>query len=171
LPSSGRRPVTPLLAAAMLVLAGADGTTEPPADETAELVTRLDRLLSFIEWPEDTFSGPESPLVIGVVGEVPFSPEAIARRSVGGRGIRVERLSEPSAAGTCHVLWIGGGVEPGSWPTAETTLTVSDREGFVGGGGMVELHPGTAPALDLAALRRSGLGAHPHLLDVSRVSR
>jgi len=171
LPSSRRRPVIPLLAAAMLVLAGGNGTEEPSIDEMTELVTRLDRLLSFIEWPEGTFSGPESPVVIGVLGEAPFSPEAIARRTVGGRSIRIEPLSASSADGACHVLWVGSGVEPGAWPTAQRTLTVSDREGFVGQGGMVELHSGASPELDLTALGRGGLGAHPHLLDVSRVSR
>jgi hypothetical protein len=171
LPSRRRRPVIALLTVALLVLPGANNPGPSSGDSGDQLVTLLDRMLSFIEWPEGAFPAPDSPIVIGFLGEPPFPPEALARRSVNGRAIRIERLDAPPADGTCHVLWMGGGVDPGTCPSPANTLTVSDRDDFVGHGGMIELRPGVPPGMDLSALGRSGLGAHPQLIDVSTVRR
>lgn len=63
----------------------------------------------FTDWPTNAFVGPDSPLVIGVLGNDPFGSVldlTIKNEQVKGRKFVVERYSRFSEIGACHILFI-----------------------------------------------------------------
>jgi len=88
----------------------------------------------FTDWPTNAFNGPDSPLVIGVLGADPFGSVldlAIKDEQVKGRKFVVARYSRLSDVGACHILFISQS-EAQHLDKIETTLkarpilTVSD---------------------------------------------
>jgi hypothetical protein len=64
----------------------------------------------FTEWPTNAFASPDSPLVIGILGNDPFGPyldETVKNETVHGRKIVVERFRRLEEIQTCHILYIG----------------------------------------------------------------
>jgi hypothetical protein len=63
----------------------------------------------FTDWPTNAFDQPDSPLVIGVLGNDPFGSvldDAIKDETVRGRKFVVERYQHVSDIKTCHILFI-----------------------------------------------------------------
>lgn len=72
----------------------------------------LFRFGSYVEWPEQTFADPESPLTIGVVdsdGLVDELVRVIANRTVNGRSVAVRRIRGSEVPSNVQVLFIGQG--------------------------------------------------------------
>ncbi len=67
----------------------------------------------FTRWPETAFAGAAAPLVIGVVGDEPFSAilsKTVADKTVEGRALHVAAISsgaDVEALRRCHVLYVG----------------------------------------------------------------
>jgi len=64
----------------------------------------------FVDWPAAAFADSSAPFVVGILGTDPFGPvldRAVRDQSIGGRGIRLERLRDPVAARACHILFVG----------------------------------------------------------------
>jgi hypothetical protein len=89
----------------------------PQAAFSAKLVSREYQLKAafvynftkFIEWPAQSFSSAEAPIVIGVLGDGAFGPqlgELVKDRSVNGRGIVVTRVENAEQARAAHVLFV-----------------------------------------------------------------
>jgi hypothetical protein len=63
----------------------------------------------FTDWPTNAFDKPDSPLVIGVLGDDPFGAvldDAVRDETVNGRKFVVERYRRVEDIKTCHVLFI-----------------------------------------------------------------
>jgi hypothetical protein len=63
----------------------------------------------FTDWPTNAFDGPDSPLVIGVLGDDPFGAlldDAVRDETVNGRKFIVERYQHVEDLKTCHILFI-----------------------------------------------------------------
>lgn len=63
----------------------------------------------FIEWPDDAFSGPGSPIFIGILGQDPFGgalENAIRGRKVNGRPLVIEHLESAASARTAHIVFV-----------------------------------------------------------------
>jgi hypothetical protein len=63
----------------------------------------------FTDWPTNAFDGPDSPLVIGVLGDDPFGAlldDAVRDETVNGRKFVVERYDRIENIKTCHILFI-----------------------------------------------------------------
>ena len=64
----------------------------------------------YVEWPDDAFATPSSPLVIGVVGADALA-DALERMSagrfVGGRPVQVRKLAHGAPLFGLHVVFIG----------------------------------------------------------------
>ena len=63
----------------------------------------------FIDWPTNAFDKPDSPLVIGVLGDDPFGTvldDAVRDEIVNGRKFVVERYRRVEDIKTCHILFI-----------------------------------------------------------------
>lgn len=105
-------------------------------------------LTRYIDWPTNAFATESSPIVIGVLGEDPFGgllESLTAGEEVRGRRLKVARFATAENLKDCHLLFVGEmstlrqevelpriGEKP--------IVTVSDRDGFVRKGGMVEMY-------------------------------
>jgi hypothetical protein len=99
------------------------------------------------DWPDSAFASPEAPLVIGLVGEVPFAvalEQGLQGKSLGGRKVVLRTVDSTGEASQCHVLFIGA-AKPERVDAllaalaAKPVLTVSEAQGFMQRGGMLNL--------------------------------
>ena len=63
----------------------------------------------FTDWPTNAFGQPDSPLVIGVLGDDPFGAlldDAVRGETVNGRKFVVERYRRVEDMKACHILFI-----------------------------------------------------------------
>jgi len=137
-------PVAGALAVLMgITLAGC--VTQPPSPAARVEANDLFHFTEFIEWPEADFSGPQAPVVIGLLGGNPFGDDlrkAVAGRRVNGHPVVLRRLTPLSDLKTCQIVFINRTVAfrlPLIFYSAAGghTLTVSNAKNFVNAGGMI----------------------------------
>lgn len=170
-------------ASLLAALAGA-GTTLPqaaaPAPEYQVKAAFLFNFARFVEWPEDAFAGPGSPLVLGVLGADPFGPEldeTLRGKTVHGRGLEIRRFARPADVGRCHLLFVGRGelarLRRSLEPLADRgVLIVGDEDGPRVAGVMIRLtreQDRIRFEVDLAAVERARLKISSKLLRVGKV--
>jgi hypothetical protein len=105
----------------------------------------LHNLASFVEWPESAYADLESPFVIGIVGEDPFSQvldNVVDGEYVGKRRIIVRRFRGSDDLAQCQLLFVASSEaahvsEILRRVEGRPVLTVGDLAGFVGTGGMI----------------------------------
>jgi hypothetical protein len=99
----------------------------------------------FVDWPPEAFATPQSPFVIGVLGDDPFDgvlEEAIRGESTHARPLSVQRFRRVSEIESCHILFISRS-ESSRLPEilaalkGRSILTVGEAENFARGGGMI----------------------------------
>ena len=99
----------------------------------------------FVEWPQAAFENPQSPIVIGVLGEDPFSrtlDDVVKGETVRNRQLIVTRYRRVEDIMTCHILFVSASETQRYEPILASlrgrpTLTVGETEGFATRGGMV----------------------------------
>lgn len=97
----------------------------------------------FVQWPPGSFPDPESPLVIGIVGQDPFGTalqELV--RSVHGRKAVIEHLNWDQDLSDCHILFIGRSERRHigiimAKVKGKSVLTVSEMDDFSAIGGII----------------------------------
>lgn len=116
-----------------------------PAPEYRLKAVFLFNFAQFVEWPASAFPQPDSPLVIGVLGEDPFGAyldETVQGETVNNRPLTVRRFRRVEEVGACHILFVSR-PEQGRLGAIldslkdRSVLTVSDAEGFASRGGMI----------------------------------
>jgi uncharacterized protein DUF4154 len=63
----------------------------------------------FVEWPADAFPDPQSPLVIGILGQDPFGnflDETVRGETIRGRSYRIDRYRRVDQIKDCNILFI-----------------------------------------------------------------
>src|SRR5262249_48746515 len=98
-----------MVAVAGIVLACSLHAQKPSFNESAVKAAFLFNLAQFVEWPDGTFSSPQSPFVICVFGEDTLGQDldnAVKGEQVKKRPVLVERLRRISDMKTCHILFI-----------------------------------------------------------------
>jgi uncharacterized protein DUF4154 len=99
----------------------------------------------FVDWPPNSFSSNQAPMVIGVLGPDPFGSyleETISGEKVNGHSLIIQHYNNIEDIGTCQVLFINLN-ETKQIKQAITKLngrnilTVSDAPGFMEQGGMI----------------------------------
>jgi hypothetical protein len=66
----------------------------------------------FVDWPADAFTGRDSPIVIGIVGNDPFGPaidDTVRDKRIDGRPLVVKRLDWAQDLRQCHILFVADG--------------------------------------------------------------
>jgi hypothetical protein len=157
------------------------GAAEEPALEIQQRIKAafLYKFASYVEWPANAFQGPESPIVIGVVGADAISQElerAVAGRKVGGRSMQVVRVASGEAAGQCcQILFIGSGQQPraAEWlahAQGRPVLTVTDAAVHPKGSVINFVAEADRIRFDIfrEAAERNGLQLRSQLLSVAR---
>ncbi|HTQ30471.1 MAG TPA: YfiR family protein [Opitutaceae bacterium] len=133
--------------AAIFVLGGLRAAADPePATREYQIkAVFLFNFVQFVDWPPQAFPQPQSPLVIGILGEDPFDSyidEAVRGEKVNDHPLVVQRYRRPEDIGPCHVLFISRS-ETGHLAHVLTSLkgrsilTVGDMAGFAERGGMI----------------------------------
>ncbi|MBL0726507.1 YfiR family protein [Piscinibacter sp. HJYY11] len=149
---SRRRPCRPLAgsaawrrlaawSASLLLMCCAAGASAQVAATPASAPTvdeakaaHLHRFAGFVEWPAASFSSPDAPIVVGVVGSPSLHKDlslVVAGRLVQNRAIQVVELSEPRQVAGVHMLMItrGAAKRASEWLAAckgQPVLTVTD---------------------------------------------
>jgi hypothetical protein len=133
----------------------------------------LVRFAAFVDWPPRVFAGPQSPVVICIVGRDPFagSLDTAARaQTAHGRPLAVRRPSTAATAG-CHIVYVGqdGGAALTAAANQPGLLVVTDSAAapergaihFVLSDGRVRFH------IDQQAAARNGLSISSRLLNLA----
>ena len=105
----------------------------------------LYNFVRFVDWPLRVFPEPQTPMIIGVLGEDPFGAaldEAVHGETVNGRPLVVRRFRRVEDVDHCHVLFISRSESArlGSILARlkdQGILTVSDADDFTRHGGMI----------------------------------
>lgn len=80
-----------------------------PQRESAVKAAFLYKFGSFVDWPTGTFARPDSPFVIGVMGDDAVAvdlEQLVAGRTLEGKPVVARRVSDP-ATSDFHVLFLG----------------------------------------------------------------
>jgi hypothetical protein len=128
----------------------------------------------FVEWPVTAFPAPDTPLVIGIVGDDPFGPfleEAIRDEKAGEHPLQIRRFQTPEQA-DCHILFISrsetGRLQPLLDALAgKNILTVSDADNAARRGVMIRFaneNNRIRLRINLDAAKRAGLTISSKLL-------
>ena len=102
------------LSAALLVFAATFSVAAAAQEDAAVLERRvkgalLHRFIGYVDWPESAFARPDSPLVIGILGNDTLAAELQAfeaSRPVEKRPITVRRVRQGESLRDVHVLFI-----------------------------------------------------------------
>jgi hypothetical protein len=110
----GKRGRASVLLAALVMAASlltGFGVAHGAALELAVKAAYLYKVAPFVDWPPQAFSSATAPFLICIQGEDPFRElldRAVSGQRMGGRPIRLERLSRVDAASGCQIAYIGG---------------------------------------------------------------
>jgi hypothetical protein len=102
----------------------------------------------FIDWPESSFPTPNSPFVIGILGEDPFGnylEETVRGEAVGTHVMTIHHFQNISDIENCHILFISY-KDPDKIRKAldalagKNILTVNENTNFAKMGGMIQFY-------------------------------
>jgi hypothetical protein len=137
---------TPRWLAAFLFLGGFVSAAQAPvAGEYQVKAVFLLNFAHFVDWPSEAFADATAPLVIGVLGNDPFTDaldETVRDEKVNNHPLAVRRYRRASEIRDCHVLFISGSeserfAEIFAQLRGRSILTVGDVESFGLAGGMI----------------------------------
>ncbi|MFO7892060.1 MAG: YfiR family protein [bacterium] len=99
----------------------------------------------FVDWPDQTFSHPDSPFIIGILGEDPFGidlDKTVEGKKIKNRNFIIKRFKKFNDLKYCHILYIGID-DHGKRKkiikklSDRNILTVSDKKNFAQNGGII----------------------------------
>ena len=137
----------PFLTQLLVLLAFCSAGYSQTVSEYQLKAAYLYNFAKFVEWPADTFAGPNAPLRICVLGQNPFAgdlEQITAGKSVNGRTIQVDHVQGVSQARTCHIVFVSAAKNDEVKRILEglrgaSVLTVGDTKDFVAQGGIINL--------------------------------
>jgi hypothetical protein len=99
----------------------------------------------FVEWPPESFAKPDSPLIIGIVGNDPFGnvlQETMRNEIINGHPLIVQYFNKVEDIKTCHILYINLTKSEQfkhvfDYLANQNILTVGDAVNFSKQGGMI----------------------------------
>jgi len=170
---SPRRTAGAVLLGTLLAATGAGGA-QGIAEEHEVKAAFLFNFARFVEWP-----GEAERIELCILGEDPVTRVlgALEGKLVHGRPVHVRRIADPYRLEGCRILYVSRSERTRlaeivlAFDEAEGVLTVSDLQGFVSAGGMIELVlDGQRVRFDVnvAAASDSGLRISSKLLRLAR---
>jgi YfiR/HmsC-like len=148
-------------------------------DEREVKAVFLFNFAQFVEWPTSAFANPDTPVLIGVLGDDPFGAvldEAVRGEVVRGRQLMVARFRRVEDVKNCHVLFISPS-ESASYSRiiaalrGQPTLTVGETAGFTTSGMVRFVTEGNRVRLEVnvSAVKAAGLTVSSNLLRAARI--
>jgi YfiR/HmsC-like len=134
----------------------------------------------FVEWPENAFATPTSPIIVCVVGETPLTDlltDVAVGKVVNGRAVSINRAKATDDLRRCNLLFISAAAERRTGEILASvkkanTLTVGETAGFPQAGGMINFSIEDNKVkleMNLDAATRAGLKVNSKLIAVSRL--
>src|SRR5258708_24722692 len=104
---------------------------------------------NLVQWPTTAFAQPDSPIVIGILGEDPFGivlDRVLAGKRVNGRVFLVKRLKSVVDLKECHVLFVSSSelahfAEAIHLVKGMPILTIGELPRFAKRGGVIKSRP------------------------------
>ena len=151
-----------------------------PSKEYQIKAVFLFNFTQFIDWPVETFSTPEAPFVIGVLGKNPFGnylDAIVAGEKIDGHPLVVKHFSTIESVKGCHILFISSENEqklPSLLQNLKTssTLTVGDVHSFTKYGGIIGFLTDSRKIriqINLPAAQAADLSVSSKLLNVAEI--
>ncbi|HKO79162.1 MAG TPA: YfiR family protein [Chitinophagaceae bacterium] len=117
----------------------------PVAREYQLKAVFLYNFTQFVEWPPNSFSSGQAPMVIGILGTDPFGSyleETVAGEKMNDHPLRVEHYNTVEEIGSCQILFINVADKNKREQIiaklkGRNILTVSDAPDFLSQGGMI----------------------------------
>jgi hypothetical protein len=133
----------------LLLGVAAPANAEDPS-ESSEYLVKAGFIYNFaklVEWPATAFVQPDSPIVIGILGNDPFGPiidRVLDGKKVNGHGFVVKRLKSLNDVKDCHILYVSSSEVSRSAEAIHLTknmavLTIGETPGFAKHGGIINL--------------------------------
>jgi hypothetical protein len=129
----------------LLAVHPASGQEPPKAPEYRIKAAFLYNFTLYTEWPPESFSKPDSPILLAIAGDDPFGSEldaAVRGKTVRGRAIEIHRYPRASDVDSCHLLFLSNG-QAKNLPQVLRRfeelppLTVGETEDFTRNGGAI----------------------------------
>jgi hypothetical protein len=170
-----------LLALGLTLVVGL-ATPAIAADDDRVRAAFVLNLAKYVEWPEETFASPDTPFVVGVIGDADFS-ELLARqlgeKTVRSRPFEIRTIHSAEEARGCQLVYGGRDQRQQSRAIAlelrgASVLSVAEYDRFAHVGGMVafELRQGKISfEINRSAAGRSGLKVSSKLLRLASAVR
>jgi hypothetical protein len=163
---------------ALLLLGVAPRATAQSEDQV--MAAFLLNFARYVEWPENAFDRPDSPVRICMVdaeGLGAVVAETVAGKTVGGRALEVAEPGRLEATAGCHVVFIGRAYDatPGDAVAAlggSNAFSIADHEGFASQGGIANFYREDNRirfAINPSAARKAGLKISSRLLRLAKV--
>jgi hypothetical protein len=170
-----------LLCAALLAALHMSAAAAAPTEYQVKAVF-LYNFSRFVDWPAGSFSAPNEPFVIGVLGADPFGErldEAVRGEQVDQHPLIVRRFSDVAQIGDCRILFIDSSEDArlGQILAAldhHSVLTVSDVDGASERGVMIQLATQDNRVrlrINVASARAAGLTISSNLLRLAQIVR
>jgi hypothetical protein len=151
-----------------------------PTPEPSVKAVFIYNFTRFVDWPEEAFSGPSAPFIIGIVGEDPLGAvllETVAGEKVGNHPIRVQHVQLASELKECHLLYINLKdakqlTQTLALMNQRPVLTVGEAPTFSRQGGMIRFQTRNNKIrleINPVALRAAQLGISSKLLQVADI--
>jgi hypothetical protein len=136
------------LLTAMALSGHAEGVESSDSSEYLIKAGFIYNFAKLVEWPTTAFAQPDSPIIIGILGDDPFGAtldRIVADKKINGRGFVVKRLKwtrELKDLRDCNILFVSSSekehldsvVEAMKWLPV---LTIGDTPGFARRGGIM----------------------------------
>ena len=134
----------------------------------------------FVEWPAEAFAEPNTPLVIGIIGDDPFGSyldEIAAGEKINNHPLVIRRFQAADDVTACHILFVnlkGNVVLAEIFARLKNTsiLTVGDSDRFIRSGGMIRFFTENNRIrirIDPEATKEARLTISPKLLKLAEI--
>lgn len=149
--SSGRSPkvrtgagAKRLVLGLFLILFSSLGLAQNVSTKDKALLVGL--FLRSTDWPAGTFSGPQTPLILGILGQNPFGVhvQGFTTNIVHGRRIEVKTFNTVEDVKECHLLFVGSS-EDNNLARIQSALqnlnvlTMGETDEFIRHGGLIKV--------------------------------
>ncbi len=176
-----RQSATLVLAALLAsVCAPADRAQPDPSGEYQLKAAFLFNFAKFIDWPPASFSSPQAPFVVCILGPDPFGhamDEVFRGQMIDNRPVAIKRFKEVAQLKQCHMVFVS---QSESFHLAdiiqhlrgECVLLVGESDGFAEAGGVIQFaieENRVRFLINTDAAGRAGLKVSSKLLSLARV--
>jgi len=151
-----------------------------PTNEYQVKAAFLYNFAKFVDWPAQSFKGPDDPIAICVLGQNPFGSvleDTVNGKTLEGRAFVVRNIFDVQQAGGCHILFVSTSERkhlPSILAAIRTpgVLTVGESDGFAAEGGVInfKLEDGRVRfEINLDAAAKKGLQIRSNLLSLAQI--